>query len=694
MALCAEGTTATRFIEDTNPVYAHVEGSTQDLESFLTILKGGTLTKSNATTLARQCANLLWKTPHLHPNLVRLLERTNLKVIYRKLSDIVLISDLEETFLCPITLEAQKDAPKFANSREMLDCLSKHEYVAFKAMESVGIHWAPFVMDMIQVHLDSSGKDFSARLRNACIQSLVYLNKRYDALPQSIYLEDVSKEGSHPMFGGGFADIWRGRLNGKQDVCLKVLRVFTASYNEAKLIKELSSEILIWRQLRHPHILEFLGITRELFSPSFCIVSPWMLNGTVMSYSLARDCSLQRKVDMLSTVALAMQYLHEHYPPVIHGDIKGANILVSEDERCYLGDFGLSMFENNTENKIYRSTSRAAGRGSVPWLAPELMNPDDVGAESRTTRDIYAFGCTIFEVVTGSAPFSEKKLDIQIMIDVLKGARPKRPSIASCPDWLWDLVEACWAEDVSTRPAAREVVSRLSRIKLPEPFVQEAIPTHVPPTILSRGRKRSSGADSRRSFEHQELLHLPEQPSTGSLKRARYSAKGLPMRPQPPSICSTFEHDTHRTNYYRRASLPTIHSESRIPHAPPSVHPSYTPLAPYAFPPVNEEKSGANLSCPRLLTDVSFGVSPYDSPYRNMGISSGNSSNFPNHNSPPGDYQRPSGLSPCSADSESWNSSGSGIVRPSSTPGQLSSPAVKYDESLRHASFSAPTQAQ
>ncbi|KAI3611006.1 sin component scaffold protein cdc11, partial [Moniliophthora roreri] len=168
---------------------------------------------------------------------------------------------------------------------------------------------------------------------------------------------------------------------------------------------------------------------------------------------------------------------------------------------------------------------------------------------------------------------------------------------------------------------------------------------------------------------------------------------------QLPSIFSTFEHDTHRPSDYRRASLPTLHSESRIrhsPYPPPSMRPSYTSsLATYTFPPVNEEeKSTANLSRPRLSTDVSFGVSPYDSPYPNTGISSGNSSNFSNYNSPSGDYQRPSGLSPYSADSESWNSSGSGIVRPSSTPGQLSSPAVKYDESLRHASFSAPTQAQ
>ncbi|KAK7056616.1 Homeobox protein tos8 [Paramarasmius palmivorus] len=171
---------------------------------------------------------------------------------------------------------------------------------------------------------------------------------------------------------------------------------------------------------------------------------------------------------------------------------------------------------------------------------------------------------------------------------------------------------------------------------------------------------------------------------------------------QLPSIFSTFE-DSHRHNDYRRASLPTLHSESRVrhqPYPPPSMRPSYSSsLATYTFPPVSEEEksTSAGLTRPRLSTDVSFGVPPYDSPYPNTGISSGttpSSSNFSNYNSPSADYHRPSGLSPYSADSDNWNSSASGIVRPSSTPGQLSSPAVKYDESLRHASFSASTQAQ
>ncbi|KAJ8080859.1 Homeobox protein tos8 [Marasmius tenuissimus] len=172
-------------------------------------------------------------------------------------------------------------------------------------------------------------------------------------------------------------------------------------------------------------------------------------------------------------------------------------------------------------------------------------------------------------------------------------------------------------------------------------------------------------------------------------------------RVQLPSILA-FEDDSVRPTDYRRASLPTILHESRIRHSPyphPSQRPTYAPatqssLSTYTFPP-NSDDDNKVASRPRLSADTSFGVPPYDSSYPSTGTTP-SSSNFSssNYNSPLSSGYRAPGLSPYSADSESWTSNASGIVRPSSTPGQLSSPAVKYDETLRHASFSASTQAQ
>ncbi|KAF7297699.1 Homeobox domain-containing protein [Mycena kentingensis (nom. inval.)] len=147
-----------------------------------------------------------------------------------------------------------------------------------------------------------------------------------------------------------------------------------------------------------------------------------------------------------------------------------------------------------------------------------------------------------------------------------------------------------------------------------------------------------------------------------------------------PSIFTTFE-DTYRPE--RRASLPTLHSERSVRHAPyPSPHlRSYAPsnLSSYTFPP-NADDAGVDKR-PSVSTD--FGYETPSSAYPGSALSNGttpaSSVYSPNYH-----------LSPYGGESDHWtaSASASGIVRPSSTPG-TGGVAVKYEEGLRHASFSA-----
>ncbi|KAJ3756535.1 hypothetical protein EV360DRAFT_47785, partial [Lentinula raphanica] len=118
----------------------------------------------------------------------------------------------------------------------------------------------------------------------------------YGVLPSSVYLKDLVCESKNAVTGGGFSDVWIGRLH-DQCVCIKVLRFFQQGSNRDSLIQALSKEVLLWRQLKHPNILPFLGVNTELFAPSFCIVSPWMSNGDIIKYS--RDSSLDLSSKLL-----------------------------------------------------------------------------------------------------------------------------------------------------------------------------------------------------------------------------------------------------------------------------------------------------------------------------------------------------------------------------------------------------------
>ncbi|KAF8195517.1 hypothetical protein BJ912DRAFT_1021225 [Pholiota molesta] len=179
------------------------------------------------------------------------------------------------------------------------------------------------------------------------------------------------------------------------------------------------------------------------------------------------------------------------------------------------------------------------------------------------------------------------------------------------------------------------------------------------------------------------------------------------------SLPSIFTHFGGADESYRgdgrRASLPIIQSERSARHAPyppTNLRQHYAPsnqsnLSSYTFPPnVDDGPSDRLPGRPRQWQNSSGAANSYDSPYQpNSGLSNGttpsssiSSSHF---NSPLNSEIRTPGLSPYSAESENWHGSPSGIVRPNSTPGQLSSPAVKYDDGLRHASFSASmSQAQ
>lgn len=159
---------------------------------------------------------------------------------------------------------------------------------------------------------------------------------------------------------------------------------------------------------------------------------------------------------------------------------------------------------------------------------------------------------------------------------------------------------------------------------------------------------------------------------------------------QLPSIFTTFE-DSFRGDL-RRASAPSIFSERssasvrHSPYPPTGGRANYTPinhssLASYQFPPSSDTNSYSDSAYPNSL--LSNGTTPSSAAFP-----SGTSSTF---SSPLSSDFRPSTLSPNAySDNEHWSTSPAGIVRPSSTPGQLSSPAVKYEEGLRHSSFSAP----
>ncbi|KAJ7085485.1 kinase-like domain-containing protein [Mycena belliarum] len=224
------------------------------------------------------------------------------------------------------------------------------------------------------------------------------------------------------------------------------------------LVQKFCREALVWQALRHKYILPLIGIDRNSFS-SYCLVSPWMKHGTILKY--LREHRPHANPDkLILQIAEGLGYLHSKN--IVHGDLRGANILVSDDESIRLADFGLSSIceADSTAGILRRSSDRA---GSARWFAPELIIPTEFGCEqfARTTAsDVYAFGCVCLELHTGKPPFSDVSEEMVVVLKVRDGERPARPSTMS--DGLWAVVTAAWAQKFQYRPGIQTIITILS----------------------------------------------------------------------------------------------------------------------------------------------------------------------------------------------------------------------------------------
>ncbi|KAJ6542671.1 kinase-like domain-containing protein, partial [Mycena capillaripes] len=168
------------------------------------------------------------------------------------------------------------------------------------------------------------------------------LSESCDRLPSSLFITGVSRRDEHPTFGGGYGDIFRASY-GNTPVALKRMRHFLWGSELRCICLKFCREALVWKELNHPHILPFLGIDGDNFPSSLCMVSPWMdvypRGRTEVRGSRDKDIKLYK-------IAQGLEYLHSC--KIVHGDLRGSNILIDENWNACLADFGLSIFSNVT----------------------------------------------------------------------------------------------------------------------------------------------------------------------------------------------------------------------------------------------------------------------------------------------------------------------------------------------------------
>ncbi|KAJ7826994.1 kinase-like domain-containing protein, partial [Mycena olivaceomarginata] len=303
------------------------------------------------------------------------------------------------------------------------------------------------LLDLLQDLLDLFPES-SARPRLS--KALVRLSRASGLHPTCFSLTDLQIMGPQ-VAAGAFGDIWKGSVRG-QSVSVKIMRLFRDAEVRAAA-QAFGHEALIWRQLSHPNLLPFLGL--YYVENRLCLVSPWMSNGHVLQFLENYAPPDTDRLSLMLDVAIGLEYLHGKY--VVHGDLKGMNILVTPSRRACVADFGLSSIVDAMSLRFTHSTASARG-GTSRYQAPELLMGQ---MQNHYGSDVYAFGCVCYEILTGKAPFYEFFLDAPVIFKVLAGFRPSRPATIPSDDGLWLLLQDCWSQQSYDRPNASQIVQHL-----------------------------------------------------------------------------------------------------------------------------------------------------------------------------------------------------------------------------------------
>ncbi|KIJ06619.1 hypothetical protein PAXINDRAFT_91731, partial [Paxillus involutus ATCC 200175] len=286
---------------------------------------------------------------------------------------------------------------------------------------------------------------------------VVTLSKETSYCPTSLYLSEGAVKDLTSQDRGGFGVVYAGKF-GSRMVAVKVLK--QESYKDPNdFNKSLCKEAIVWRHLRHPNCLPFYGVYRipGRTSHDTALVSPWMHHGNLRKY-LQFNPNANRTMLTLDVVR-GLHYLHSMQPHVAHRDLKPDNVLVTEQGRACLADFGFtSTFDQGPQ--FHTAPGQLMMGGTMRYMAPELHEAVNEEARRQVNKracDMYAFGCTIYATYTGKDPF-HGLTQVQIISHLARDERPSFPEDVISPE-MWSFVENLWSSDPFERLTAEKALA-------------------------------------------------------------------------------------------------------------------------------------------------------------------------------------------------------------------------------------------
>nr|CAB3465823.1 unnamed protein product [Digitaria exilis] len=271
-------------------------------------------------------------------------------------------------------------------------------------------------------------------------------------------LEQILKSSNNRIGQGGFGEVYKGYLRDEtQPVAVKKPKI------DVKLAGQFANEVIIQSRVLHKNIVKLIGCCLEVDVP--ILIFEYVPNGSldkILHDSNRVPLNLDLRLQIAAQSAKGLAYMHsEITTPILHGDVKPANILLDEDFVPKISDFGTSRMITVDDN--YASTII----GNWGYMDPEYVLTGLYTSKS----DVYSFGVVLLELVTRKKALDpDNNIILGNSLDIY--AKKKRlielvdPEIAAIGNTgifhsLAEIIVQCLSVDVDHRPEMADIAERL-----------------------------------------------------------------------------------------------------------------------------------------------------------------------------------------------------------------------------------------